>query len=62
MTWRERPGAPPLEDVIGFLEQRLHEELERLGDDDGHRRRDLPHILVRLHYLLYPGLRGVRMR
>ena len=57
MTGRERPGAPPLDDVVGVLEERLHEELERLGDDDGHGRRNLPHVLVRLHNLLYPGLK-----
>ena len=56
MTRGERPGPPPLDDVVGAPEQLLGEQLERLGDEHGHGRRHLPDVLVRLHYLLDSGL------
>ena len=45
-----------VDDPVGLRQKVLHEKLEGTRDDYGDGGRYLPHLLVTLHYLLYPGL------
>ena len=56
MARRERLGAPPGDQPVEILQQRLHEHLQRARDDDRHRRGHLANLLVALHDLLDAGL------
>ena len=57
MTWSESPGASLTGHLPGSLQQCLGEHLQSPGDDDGHRGRHLPHLVVTLHDLLDPSLK-----
>ena len=57
VRWRECPWPPLVYDPVGLGQKVFHEKLEGSRDDDGDSGRDLTHLLVTLHYLLYPGLK-----
>ena len=57
VRWRECPWPSLVYDPVGLGQKVLHEKLEGSRDDDGDGGRDLTHLLVTLHYLLYPGLK-----
>ena len=57
MTWCQRPGSSLTGHLLCPEQQRLREEFQRAGDDNGDGGGHLANLVVTLHYLLDPSLK-----